>query len=169
MRPTTKRKPPTESNHNEQLPRHPLPSPSEVEKPTPIPVGTYLFTVDGQPRFDKSTKKQTEFVEFTCRILQPGPDVDATALSEYQAKFGSPTGKQMKLTFYEGQEWRLVNKDGTGFLDHLGVAAASPSVSAAISQAPGQQFWGTVTHRPSTNQQTGEVNVYAEISQTAKV
>jgi hypothetical protein len=163
MRPTPKRKPPTESNHNEQLPRHPLPSTLRSRK-----THTHSCRHLSLHR-DKSTKKQTEFVEFTCRILQPGPDVDATALSEYQAKFGSPTGKQMKLTFYEGQEWRLVNKDGTGFLDHLGVAAASPSVSAAISQAPGQQFWGTVTHRPSTNQQTGEVNVYAEISQTAKV
>lgn len=39
-------------------------APSEIEKPKPMPVGSYITLLVGQPRIDKSTKKQTEFREF---------------------------------------------------------------------------------------------------------
>jgi hypothetical protein len=141
---------------------------SEIERPKPLPPGTYLFLVEGQPRFDKSSKKQTDFVEFTCRILQPGDDVDKAALAEVPG--GTAIGKQMKLTFYltEDAIFRLVNKDGTGFLNHLGIDLGPP-LGQLISEAPGRQFFGSVKHRSVTNDQTGEVSIFSEIGSTAKV
>jgi hypothetical protein len=141
---------------------------SEIERPKPLPPGTYLFLVEGQPRFDKSTKKQTDFVEFTARILQPGNDVDPAAMAEVPG--GTAVGKTMKLTFYltEDAVFRLINKDGTGFLNHLGIEVGPP-LGQLISEAPGRQFWGTVKHRSVENQQTGEVSIFSEIGSTAKV
>jgi hypothetical protein len=139
---------------------------NQIEKPTPIPMGTYLFLVDGQPKFDKSPKQQTDFVEFQCRVLQPGQDVDVAAIQEFESKFGPINGRQMRLSFFDA--WKLANKDGTGFLDHLGVDTTK-ALGEAISEAPGRQFYGTVTHKPSINQSTGEVNIYANITGTAKV
>lgn len=138
---------------------------SEIEPPKLFPIGTYLWLIEGQPRFDKSKQKQTDFVEFNCRCLQPGPDVDPAAADEAKV-----IGKTRNLTFYitEDALFRLANKDGSGFLNHLGVDT-NQSLSAAISEAPGRQFWGTISHRSNVNQQTGEVRIFAEINQTAKV
>jgi hypothetical protein len=139
---------------------------SSIESPKPLPVGTYLWLVEGQPRFDKSSKKQTPFVEFTCRCLQPQGDVDTQALAELPSAIGS----SKKMTFYltEDAAFMLMNKDGNGFLNHLGISADQP-LGQAISQAPGNQFLGTIRHRSNTNDQTGEVRIFAEIGQTAKV
>lgn len=135
---------------------------SEIERPKPLPVGTYLWLIDGQPKFDKSQKQQTPYVEFTCRCLQPMDDVDPQALAD----MGGHAGKTQRLTFYltEDAMFRLTNKDGNGFLEHLGLTG-DESVREKISMAPGRQFLGTVRHRSS---QDG-AQVFAEISSTAAV
>ena len=45
--------------------------PADAEAPKGLPAGQYVFLVNGQPKFDKSTKKGTDYVEFTCKPLQP--------------------------------------------------------------------------------------------------
>lgn len=138
-----------------------------VEKPKPIPPGTYLFACKDQPRFDKSTKKGTEFVEFTCIPLQAGEDVDADALSE--ALTNKNTGevkplaeKVIKNTFYltEDALWRL-----TEFLEHLGLDSKGKSIGALISETPGCQFLGAVVHKMADDKK----NIFANIGQTSKV
>ena len=42
----------------------------------PLPVGSYVAIVQGQPRIDKSSKKQTEFSEYTMKLLEAKDDVD---------------------------------------------------------------------------------------------
>jgi len=76
-----------------------------VERPKALPQGTYLFVTQGMPRQDKSTKKGTEFIEFTCKVLQAGEDVDPEALEEA----GGIADKTMNLTFYltEKSTYRL--------------------------------------------------------------
>ncbi len=49
---------------------------SDVERPKPLPQGSYHCIVKGLPRFDKSSKKFTEFVEFTLQPTSAGEDVD---------------------------------------------------------------------------------------------
>src|SRR5262245_54045316 len=87
---------------------------ASVERPKPMPVGTYLWIVQGLPRYDKSSVKKTEFVEFTLRPLQASEDVDLEALDAV----GGLDGKSTKATYYltEDAVWRL--KD---FLDNCGV------------------------------------------------
>src|SRR5256885_335119 len=77
----------------------------EVEKPKPRPEGSYLWTVKGMPRFDKSSKKQTEFAEFTLACVQAGDDVDEEAL----ATAGGIEDYTQRVTFYltEASLWRL--------------------------------------------------------------
>lgn len=47
-----------------------------------LPPGSYVATVQGY-KLDKSSKKQTEFVEFTMKIVEAQNDVDEDALDEY--------------------------------------------------------------------------------------
>ena len=42
-------------------------APTEIDRPKPIPTGTYLCRVQGTPTYDKSSKKGTPFVQFTLR------------------------------------------------------------------------------------------------------
>lgn len=80
-------------------------APTEVNRPKPLPVGTYTCVVQGAPVYDKSAKKQTPYVQFTLRPISVGEDVDVEALQE----MGGIEGKTFRITFYltEDSVYRL--------------------------------------------------------------
>lgn len=134
-------------------------APSEVDRPKPLPVGTYTTIIQGLPRFDKSTKKQTEYVEFTHKILAAGDDVDQEEL----ASMGGIKDKTMKNTYYltEASKWRLDE-----FLTHCGINLdGESSRREMVEQTPGKQVGIYVTHEAS---QDGTA-VYAKIGKTVIV
>lgn len=134
---------------------------SEVERPKPIPAGTYtaMVSMNPQPEFGESNQKKTPFVKFTLQILAPGDDVDSDALSEVK---GGVQGKTLTNTLYltEDSVWRL--KD---FLGHVGVLDESKSLRQMIGEAPGNQCGIEVGHRAS---QDG-TSIFAEIKRTFTV
>lgn len=140
--------------------------PSEIEKPKPIPVGTYSTVLQGIPRQDKSAKKQTRFVEFAHKIIAAGEDVDEDSLKE---ALTSPDGTVrslqdivMKNTFYltENSAWRL--KD---FLKDCGfdIDDDSASLRELIEQTAGRQVNVFVKHEPSQDGQS----VFAKIASSS--
>lgn len=134
-------------------------APSEIEKPKPLPQGSYVTVLVGLPRIDKSAKKQTEFREFTHKILSAGEDVDADELETYLGD-RKLTDVTVKNTYYitEGAVWRLKE-----FLEHAGVDLdACESLSEAIEQTPGKQVGVFINHEAS---QDG-TSVFARIGKT---
>ena len=132
---------------------------SEIERPKPLPVGSYVCVVQGQPRIDKSAKKQTEFSEFTLKILEALDDVDSDAIEA----LGGVQGKILKVTFYhtENSIYRLKE-----FLQHLGIDMdEGESLRQAMAEAAGKQVTAYVVHEAS---QDGET-VYAKVKNTAPV
>ncbi len=134
-------------------------APSEIEKPKPAPVGSYMTTLVGQPRFDKSSKKQTEFVEFTHKFLSAGEDVDT---DELEAFLGDRkiTEITMKNTYYltEASLWRLKE-----FLEHCGVDMDDvESLREGIEATPGKQVGLFLNHEAS---QDG-TSVFARVGKT---
>lgn len=132
---------------------------SSFERPKPWPVGSYVSVVKGLPRFDKSTRKQTPFVEFTLQPLQARDDVDIEALEE----MGGLGNRTIRATFYTTDDamWRLKK-----FLTDLGIEEDDDkSFDQAISEAPGRQVIAYIKHRASDD---GEA-VYAELAGTAAV
>lgn len=131
---------------------------SEIERPKPLPVGEYVCVVQGQPRFDKSSKKQTEFVEFTLKILEALETVDVDALEE----MGGIKDKTIKATYYitETALWRL--KD---FLDHCNAGDEDESLRQRIDQTPGCQVIVTIKHEASDDGQS----VFGRVGGTASV
>lgn len=127
---------------------------SEIERPKPIPVGTYTGIVKGLPRYDKSSKKQTEFVEFNIELQSAEDDVDAEAL----ATLGGIAGKSTKDTYYltEDAAWRLKE-----FLDNLGIEDEG-TLRSRIEEAPGKQIKLFIKHEPSQDGQS----VFARIGKT---
>jgi hypothetical protein len=132
---------------------------TSIEKPKPVPVGTYLGLVTGQPRFDKSKQKQTDFVEYTVKLLQPREDVNQDDL----LAMGGLDGKTMRLTYYitDDATWRLKQF----LVEHLGIEEGSKTLGQMIPEAMGKQVYVTVSHQAS---QDGTA-VYANASGTAKV
>lgn len=134
-------------------------APSEIEKPKPAPVGSYVTVLVGQPRFDKSTKKQTEYAEFTHKFLSAGEDVDEDELKAYlgDRKLSEIT---MKNTYYltEGAVWRLKE-----FLEHCGIDMEEvESLREGIEETPGKQVGIFINHEAS---QDG-TSVFARIGKT---
>lgn len=150
-----------EPNFTEILDRRP----SEVEKPKPIPAGTYATVITGLPRFDKSTKKQTPYVEFQHKIVNAGEDVSEDDLKEaLSLPDGSVRSLQdivMKNTYYltEGAAWRLKE-----FLRDCGhdVENDTMSLREMVENCAGRSVGIFVTHVPSQDGQT----VFAQIDKT---
>lgn len=132
---------------------------SEIEKPKPYPAGTYRCTVQGLPRYDKSAKKQTEFVEFTLQPTSAKDDVDEKALAEMGG-----LNKPIKATYYltEDAAWRLQK-----FLGDLGfdIETDEATPRQMIEESPGSEVYVTLKHRPS---QDGR-SIFAEVADTARV
>lgn len=132
-------------------------APSEIEKPKPAPQGSYVTQIVGQPRFDKSSKKQTEFAEFTHKLVSAGEDVDADELAAFLGD-RKLTDIQMKNTYYltEGATWRLKE-----FLEHCGIDEAD-SLREMVEETPGKQVGVFVGHEPSQDGQS----IFARIGKT---
>lgn len=131
---------------------------TEIERPKPLPQGTYTTVVKGLPKFDKSSKKQTEFVEFTLQPLAVHEDVDPDDLEA----MGGFVNKTIRATYYitEDALWRLKE-----FLGHLGIEEGDKSLRQMIEEAPGRQVLAFLKHEASND---GE-SIYATVGKTAPV
>lgn len=131
---------------------------SEIERPKPLPVGSYTAMVMGLPRQDKSKNKGTEFVEFTLKLLEAQDDVDADELKA----MGGLVDKTIKDTYYitEGSLWRL--KD---FLENCGIDLDDSSLREAIEETPNCTLGIYIKHEPSND----GTSVFARVGKTFKV
>lgn len=132
---------------------------SEVERPKPYPVGSYVALLKGLPEQTELGERKTPCLEFNVELMQPMQDVDPQALAEC----GFAPGKRIRLRQFVTDEslWRLKQ-----FLtEHLGIEEGSKTIGQMISETPGRQFIATIGHRPS---QDG-TQIYSEIRQTAHV
>jgi len=152
----------TQTNFSDILDR----APAEIDKPKPLPTGTYLTVLQGMPRQDKSAKKQTPFVEFTHKIISAGDDVDQ---EELETVLTMPDGTTkslqdivMRNTFYltENSAWRLKE-----FLRDCGfdVDSSDQSLREMIETSTGRSVNIYIKHEPS---QDG-TSVFATIGGTS--
>lgn len=140
-------------------------APADVQPPETLPVGSYLCIVQGLPRYDKSTKKGTEFAEYTLIIQQAMDDVDEDDLKAFEA--GPPptkiAGKPIKATYYltDGAVYRL--KD---FLEHCGIdVEAAESMRQLMDEPNGCQVIAYMKHEASDDGK----RTFARLAGTAPV
>jgi len=136
---------------------------SEVERPKPLPAGSYQCIVKGMPRHDVSSKKQTPFVEFTLAVQSAADDVDEDELKEWMSRPDGTsralTDATIRATYYKTEEalYRL-----TDFLDHCGAGEDTMTVRERIDEAPNCSVGAYIKHVPSTDGQS----MYAELGKT---
>jgi len=129
---------------------------SEIERPKPLPVGTYICQVKGLPRQDVSSKKGTPFWEFT---LIPVGHLDDVTAEDLEA-VGGLANKTLRATFYltDEAEYRLAD-----FLKALNIDV-DRSYEEAVNDAPGQTVLAQVIHTSSNDGSTK----YAEVKKYLK-
>ncbi len=138
----------------------------DVERPKPLPIGEYLFKIKGLPNFDKSSKKGTPYVEFTCIPVQEQDSVDADDLAEALTR---KTGKKQlsdmvqKLTFYLTDDALFRLKEF--MVNDLNIEEGDKTLQAMIDETANAEFIGTIKHTP-TNDGKG---TFANIGSTAPV
>lgn len=138
---------------------------TEVDRPKPLPVGTYVCVVNGLPKFDKA-KTGTEYVEFQLKPLQPVDDVDDEALMSALTR-GDGSSKALsdytiRATYYltEDSVWRLKK-----FLEDLGIDSEGKSLRHMIDEAPGRQVAANLRHEASQDGQA----IFARLKDTAPI
>lgn len=132
---------------------------TEVERPKPTPVGTYLCVVQGLPRIDKSTKKGTEYSEYTLKPIQAQEDVDQDALNE----IGGLEQRTLRVTFWHTEDALYRLKE---FFDHCQIPEEDDGEELSIRQRMGmvqnKQVLATVKHTVGDNG-----TIYANVTGTA--
>lgn len=132
-------------------------STTEVNRPKPLPAGTYTCVVQGQPKYDKSSKKGTPYVEFTLKPIAAHEDVDEEALAE----MGGLTNKTIRATFYTTEDaiYRLDE-----FHEHCGVDL-SQDVSRRMlnDEVVNAQVCAVIRHETSDD----GTQIYGKLARTA--
>lgn len=138
----------------------------EVERPKPLPAGTYDCVVKGMYETGESSQKKTPFVRFTYALVAAGEDVDEDALTELLTdKDGKPVPigeRTIKDTYYTTPDalFRL-----TDALENMGITLDGKTVRAALDETPNAPVRILVSHRSSEDGQ----QVFAEVKRTLSV
>lgn len=133
-----------------------------AERPKPWPVGSYIGVIQGPPKIDKSTKKQTEYSEYTIKPTTVLDDVDQEALAE----FGGMGQKTIRYTIYHTDNTEAMLKE---FFDDCDIPREDDdgellSHRQRMSLVPNCTIGIHVTHTVSDDGET----VYANVKRTFK-
>lgn len=114
-----------------------------IEKPKPLPVGTYLTNNPQLPKFVGVGKNETPAAEFGLIILQPQDDVDMAALTEYGNWKGKSVRHRMFLT--EASEYRTKEELCAAFALEEG----DKTLGQLFNETINKQVLVKIKHRPS--------------------
>jgi len=139
---------------------------ADVERPKPLPAGTYDAIVQGLYEEGVSSQKKTPFVQFAFAIQGADEDVDEDELTTYlTAKDGTvkPLSgvvlKNNSTKFYTTPDslFRL-----TDFFEHCGIDQDGKTIRQCLSETPNCSVKITIGHVAS---QDGE-QIFAELKKT---
>lgn len=136
-----------------------------VERPKPLPAGTYSVIVKGMPEHGVSSQKKTPFVRFTYALTAAGEDVDEdelkTLLTNKDGEVEPINTKSIKDTYYTTLDslFRL-----TDCLENMGIDLDGRTIRAALDETPNASLTIVVGHRASED----GTQVFAEVKRTMK-
>ena len=128
----------------------------EIEKPKPMPIGSYEANIV-KIEFDKSSQKKTPLVRFHFSIVQALEDVSEDDLEE----FGDVVGKKAKTDFYLTDAALHMLQDF--ILYHVGLDIEGTSLEEAIPQCQNNVVGIRIKHEIS---QRDNETVFAVVDAT---
>jgi len=136
-----------------------------VERPKPLPAGTYDCIVKGMPEHGQSSQKKTPFVRFTYALQAAGVDVDEDELKELLTDKDGDTvaigSRSIKDTYYTTPDslFRL-----TDALENMGIDLTEKTIRAALDETPNASVRIQVGHRASED----GTQIFAEVKKTMR-
>lgn len=130
----------------------------DIQPPKPLPVGTYLVTVEPSFEIKKMGKENTDVIEHTFSFVAAQDDVDPSELAAIPGGLIG-TKRKFRLWVTEDAEYRIK----MFYVDTLGIND-DLTVRQQIAEAAGRQCLVTIKHRPA---QDGS-RMYDEVAGTAK-
>jgi hypothetical protein len=134
----------------------------DFEAPQPLPVGTYLTIVDGQPTIGELGKNKNGAAVFNLKFMQATGDVDQHALIQ-SLKGKSLSDRSIRHTLWltDDAKWRAKQ-----FIrDHLGISTAeAKTFTEAAALSMGRTVMVNLGHRASDDGTT----IYNDVKSTAK-
>lgn len=131
---------------------------ADVKPPPLLPPGTYHTVVQGLPETGQSSRKQTDFLKFTHRIVAALDDVDQDQLAESFPE--GLAGKTIDNTLYLTEKSLFMLTD---FLKNCGIDFSDgKSVRAAVDETPNAEVGIVIKHEPSEDGQ----RIFARVART---
>jgi hypothetical protein len=137
----------------------------KVERPKPLPAGTYSAIVKGMPEHGVSAQKKTPFVRFTYALQSAFDDVDedelAAVLTNSSGEVTSLSEKSIRDTYYTTPDslFRL-----TDALESMGIDLDQKTIRAALDETPNCSINVVVSHRTPE----GSDQIFAEVKRIMK-
>ena len=138
-----------------------------IERPRPMPVGTYACVVQGLPEYAiRNTKNgDSQTVAYKIKPLIPQPDVDQSQLAEFGGVGAAPV---QTLTFWLGTNDDEIDKNFyrvKDFVEHCGMPVTGVTRKQMLESVANAQVGIVVKHRPAPDGSA----VYTEIARTLKL
>lgn len=130
-----------------------------IEKPKPLPVGSYVAVNPKLPEFKGIGKNETPCAEYTLSIIAPMDDVDP----EHIAAYGEVRGKTIRHRQFltEGTEYRTKEEIKNAF----GVEEDGKNLGQMFNETINKQVIVKIKHTPTTD----GTDVFAEVESLAAV
>lgn len=132
---------------------------NEIEKPKPLPIGSYVAVNQKLPDFKGVGKNETPAAEFALVVLAPMDDVDPEHLAAYGDVKGKSVRHRMFLT--EGTEYRTKEE----LVNAFGIEEAGKNLGQMFNETINKQVIVKIRHRPNDD----GTDIYAEVESLAAV
>lgn len=132
---------------------------TEIEKPKPLPIGTFVCSNPKLPDFKGIGQNQTPAAEFSFVVIAPTEDVDPEQLAAYGDFKGKTIRHRMFLS--EAAEFRTKEE----IVKVFNLDEAGKSLGQLFNETVNQQLLVTIKHTPT---QDG-TDVFAEVEALASV
>lgn len=128
---------------------------SAIEKPKPLPIGTYLCNNPQLPKFVGVGKNETPCAEFGLVVLSAGEDVDTDDL----ATFGKYQGKSIRHRIFltEATEFRAKEE----LIEKFGIEEGDKTLGQLFNETINKQVYVKIKHRPSDD----GTEMYSEVEE----
>jgi hypothetical protein len=138
--------------------------PDEIERPKPLPPGSYVCLIKERPVQDKSSRKETPYIRFALHPVEALENVDEDWLNEALTR---ANGEKKKLsdmtifaTFYDTPDAGFMLKE---FLLNDCQLENTGTIGQIMNNAVGCQVIATIKHRSLDN------NTFVDLKSTAPV
>lgn len=134
----------------------------DIKPPVTLPMGSYHTVVVGLPEQGKSSKKKTDFLKFTHKIIAPLDDVDPDAVTEFQKDGEMISGQEVENTFYVTDKSAFMLKE---FIENCGVDLSGKTLVEGMEEVPNCEVIIHIKHEASEDGK----RVFARIGSTARM